>query len=236
MRNFFEKLLNPSQPRKQLHFIYPLLIALISGGIFSLALAPYYFWWLAILSPALLYAVLRQRNPLQAFVLGWAYGFGLWFVGAFWLYTSIHTYGDTNAVVSILMIAFMATLMGLFTAFQTWLYRRFFPETPLTFAPLWVLFEWAKTWVFTGFPWLFAGYAFTERLLDGYAPLFGIFSVSFVVLILACAVVEILNRRWFWAVPAALLILGAWAANQIQFVQPKASPPLRVSLIQGNIP
>jgi apolipoprotein N-acyltransferase len=28
------------------------------------------------------------------------------------------------------------------------------------------------------FPWLFAGYAFTERLLDGYAPLFGIYAVS----------------------------------------------------------
>ena len=127
MRSYFEKLLNPSQPQKQLPFIVPLLIALISGAIFSLALAPYYFWWLAILSPALLYAVLRQRNPKQAFALGWAYGFGLWFVGAFWLYTSIHTYGDTNAFLSILMIVFMAAAMGLFTAFQTWLYRRFFP-------------------------------------------------------------------------------------------------------------
>lgn len=119
MRSYFEKLLNPSQSQKQLPFIFPLLIALISGAIFSLALAPYYFWWLAILSPALLYAVLRQRGPRQALVLGWAYGFGLWFVGAFWLYTSIHTYGDTNAFLSILMIVFMATAMGLFTAFQT---------------------------------------------------------------------------------------------------------------------
>ncbi|MFB0929299.1 MAG: EamA family transporter, partial [Bifidobacterium adolescentis] len=83
---YFEKLLKTSQPQKQLPFIFPLLIALLSGAIFSLALAPYYFWWLAILSPALLYAVLRQRNPRQAFALGWAYGFGLWFVGAFWLY------------------------------------------------------------------------------------------------------------------------------------------------------
>ena len=102
MRAYFEKLLKTSQPQKQLPFIFPLLIALISGAIFSLALAPYYFWWLAILSPALLYAVLRQRNPRQAFALGWAYGFGLWFIGAFWLYTSIHTYGDTNAFLSIL--------------------------------------------------------------------------------------------------------------------------------------
>ena len=145
-------------------------------------------------------------------------------------------YGDTNAVLSVLMIAIMAIVMGLFTAIQTWVYRRFFPETPLTFAPLWVIFEWSKTWVFTGFPWLFAGYAFTERLLDGYAPLFGVFAVSFVVIILACALVEILNRKVFWIFPAIILILGAWGASFITFVQPKAEKPLSVSLIQGNIP
>ena len=236
MRAHFNKLLNSSKQQKSLPLIYPLIISLISGAIFSLALAPYHWWWLAILSPALLYAGLKGRSPKQAFALGWAYGFGLWFVGAFWLYTSIHVYGDTNAILSVLMIVIMALVMGLFTAIQTWVYRRFFPETPLTFAPLWVLFEWSKTWVFTGFPWLFAGYAFTERFLDGYAPLFGVFAVSFVVIILACAFVEILNRKIFWIIPSAILLLGAWGASYISFVQPKAGKPLSVSLIQGNIP
>lgn len=235
MRTYFDKLLNTKE-QKQLPVIFPLLISLFSGAIFSFALAPYHWWWLAILSPALLYASLRKRSAKQAFFIGWSYGIGLWFVGAFWLYTSIHVYGDTNAVLSVLMIAIMALLMGLFTAVQTWLYRRFFPETPLTFAPLWVLFEWSKTWVFTGFPWLFAGYAFTERFIDGYAPLFGIFGVSFVVIVLACAVVEILNRRLFWAIPSTLLLLGAWGASQLSFVQAKNERPLEVSLIQGNIP
>ena len=41
MRSYFEKLLNLSQPQKQVPFVFPLLIALISGAIFSLALAPY---------------------------------------------------------------------------------------------------------------------------------------------------------------------------------------------------
>ena len=236
MRQYFDKLLQISASEKPLPLIYPVLIALISGAVFSLALAPYYLWWLAILSPALLYACLRQRAPRQAFAIGWAYGFGLWFVGAFWLYTSIHVYGETNAILSVLLIVIMALVMGLFTAIQTWLYRRFFPETPLTFAPIWVLFEWAKTWVFTGFPWLFAGYAFSERLLDAYAPLFGVFSVSFVVILLACALVEILNKRIFWAVPAAILLLGAWGASHLQFVSTKDEKPLSVSLIQGNIP
>ncbi|OTG67524.1 apolipoprotein N-acyltransferase [Acinetobacter silvestris] len=236
MRAYFDKLLNSSPQNKPLPLIYPLIISLSSGAVFSLALAPFYWWWLAILSPALLYACLHQRTPKQAFAIGLSYGFGLWFVGAFWLYTSIHVYGDTNAVLSVLMIALMALLMGLFTAVQTWVYRRFFPETPLTFAPLWVLFEWSKTWVFTGFPWLFAGYAFTERFLDGYAPLFGVFAVSFVAILLACALVEILRKRIFWLIPSALLLLGAWAVAQIQFVHPKAEKPLSVSLIQGNIP
>ena len=236
MRAYFDKLLNSSQQQKQLPMIYPLIISLIAGAVFSLALAPFHWWWLAILSPALLYACLHQRTPKQAFAIGLSYGFGLWFVGAFWLYTSIHVYGDTNAFLSVLMIAIMALIMGLFSAVQTWFYRRFFPETPLTFAPIWVFFEWAKTWVFTGFPWLFAGYAFTERLLDNYAPLFGVFAVSFVVIVLASALVEILRRKWFWAIPSALLILGAWAVSYIQFVQPKAEKPLSVSLVQGNIP
>ncbi len=236
MRAYFDKLLTSSQQQKQLPMIYPLIIALVSGAIFSLALAPYHWWWLAILSPAMLYACLHQRTPKQAFAIGLSYGFGLWFAGAFWLYTSIHVYGDTNAVLSVLMIAIMALLMGLFTAIQSWVYRRFFPETPLTFTPLWILFEWSKTWVFTGFPWLFAGYAFTERLLDNYAPLFGVFAVSFVVILLACALVEMLRKKFFWVIPSILLIAGAWAASYLSFVQPKAEKPLSVSLIQGNIP
>lgn len=143
MRTFFSKLSNPAE-HQQLPLIYPLIIALLAGAVFSLALAPYHYWWIALLSPALLYATLSKRTPKQAFLIGWSYGIGLWFVGAFWLYTSIHVYGDTNAFLSVLMIVIMALLMGLFTAVQTWLYRRFFPETPLTFAPLWVFFEWAK--------------------------------------------------------------------------------------------
>ena len=236
MRTYFNKLLNPSQTQKQLPFLYPFLISLFSGAIFSFALAPYYYWWLALLSPALLYASLRHRSARQAFGIGWAYGFGLWFVGAFWLYTSIHVYGDTSAFLSVLMIIFMAFVMGLFTALQTWIYRRFFPETPLTFAPIWIFFEWAKTWIFTGFPWLFVGYAFTERFLDHYAPLFGVFGVSFVVILLACALVEILNKRVFWIIPSLVLLFGAWAVSHLEFVQEKAEKPLSVSLIQGNIP
>lgn len=212
------------------------LIALCAGALLPLALAPYHFWWLAILSPALLYACLHQRNSKHAFFIGWSYGIGLWFVGAFWLYTSIHVYGDTPAYLAVILIALMAIAMGVFSAVQAWLYRRFFPETPLTFAPIWVFFEWFKTWIFTGFPWLFVGYAFTNYGLDEYAPLLGIFGVSFVVILISSALTECLFGKRFWILPILLLIVGAYGSKQIQWVTPKDQAPLSVSLIQGNIP
>ena len=40
MRAYFDKLLSSSQQQKTLPLIYPVLIALFAGAIFSLALAP----------------------------------------------------------------------------------------------------------------------------------------------------------------------------------------------------
>lgn len=220
---------------KRFTFLLVCVWAALAGAVFPLSLAPYSHWWLALLSPALLYFLLGQRHHKQALWIGWSYGFGLWFTGAFWLYPAIHIYGEIASPIAVALIALLATIMGLFTAAQTWLYRRFFGETPLTFAPLWVLFEWLKTWLFTGFPWLFVGYAFTNQGLDHYAPAFGVFAVSFVAIVCATASVELLKGKPIWLIPILLLTGGAFALKQIEWTTPKPLAPLSVSLVQGNI-
>lgn len=212
------------------------LAALVAGALFPLALAPYDFWPLAFVSPALLYLLLHQRSPLQAFVIGEAYGFGLWTVGAFWLFTSIHQYGDTSTPLALLMIGFVGLVMGLFNAFGAWFYRRLLPESPLTFAPVWIVIEWVKTWLFTGFPWLFVGYALVNHGLDGYAPVAGIFAVSGAVVLIGCAIAEMLRRRLFWILPIMIVVAAGIALDQVRWTTAKNSAPLSVSLIQGNIP
>ena len=221
MRAYFEKLFkNHSQPQKQLPFIFPLLIALISGAIFSLALAPYYFGGWRFYHQHCFMQCYVNVIPRQPFA-----GLGLWFwfmVCRRVLALHLHPYLWRYPMpFNILMIVFMVAAMGLFTAFQTWLIDGFSRNTTHLCTTLGALFEWAKPGYSQVFRGCFAGYAFTERLLDGYAPLFGIYAVSFVVIVLACALVEILNRRWFWAIPPAATDSGAWGAGFIQFVQPK---------------
>jgi hypothetical protein len=48
----------------------------------------------------------------------------------------------------------------------------------LVLPALWVLLEWLRGWLFSGFPWLSLGYAFIDSPLAGWAPLFGVYGVT----------------------------------------------------------
>lgn len=234
-----QKRLNPDKP-KGLPMLVTVLIAWLAGAVFTFALAPYGIWPLALLSPAILYALLiPSMSGKRAFVIGQAYGTGLWCVGAFWLYTSIHVYGDTPVWLALIMIALMGLGMGLFHGFMALVFNRMVGKQPLSFAALWILQEWLKTWLFTGFPWLFVGYAFTEQYwLSSLAPVAGVFAVSFVAVLLAASVVELLRRRSGYMIPSVVLVVistALWLINP-QWTKPKGTPDLSVSLIQGNIP
>lgn len=234
-----QKRLN-AKKSKPLPFGLTVLIALLAGAIFLFALAPYGFWPLALVSPAILYALLMpQMSGKRAFIIGQAYGTGLWCVGAFWLYTSIHDYGDTPVWLALIMIALMGLGMGLFHGFLALIFNRTVGRQPFSFAALWILQEWMKTWLFTGFPWLFVGYAFTEQYwLSSLAPVAGVFAVSFVAVLLAASVVELFRRRSGYVIASfALLVISTslWLINP-QWTKPKGTPDLSVSLIQGNIP
>ncbi len=225
---------------EKIPFIPSLIIAWIAGAVFTFSLAPYGYWVLALLSPAVLYALLLPKmTDKRAFAIGEAYGMGLWCVGAFWLYTSIHTYGDTPMPLALLAIGGMGLLMGLFHALMAVLFNRFVGKQPFAFASLWVLQEWLKTWVLTGFPWLFVGYAFTEQYwLSSLAPVFGVFAITFVAVLLSASFIETLRRRAeFLVVTAGLLLVSVmlWLIDP-QWTQAKDNKPLKVAMIQGNIP
>ncbi|WP_218689779.1 apolipoprotein N-acyltransferase [Psychrobacter sp. BF1] len=234
-----QKRLNANKSKKK-PLLLVLVVAWLAGAMFILALAPYGFWPIALVSPAILYALLMpDMSGKRAFIIGEAYGMGLWCVGAFWLYTSIHDYGDTPAWLALILIALMGLGMGLFHGFLALVFNRGVGKQPFAFAALWVLQEWLKTWLFTGFPWLFVGYAFTEQYwLSSLAPVAGVFAVSFVAVLLASSVVEQMrNRGGYLLASFALLVVSTslWLVDP-QWTKPKGTPDISVSLIQGNIP
>ncbi|MFL1732663.1 apolipoprotein N-acyltransferase [Moraxella oculi] len=214
------------------------VLALIAGMVFSLSLAPYYLWPVAIFSVMVLYALLvNEDSPVRAFWLGQLYGFGTWVVGASWLYHSIHEYGSIPSWIAAIMIVVMAMVMGLFQAFFAWAFVRFVGRQPLAFASLWVFQEWLKTWLLSGFPWLFVGYAFTEQSwLTGFAPVLGVFGVSFMAVLFSASLVELFRQNLRFFVLSALVLMLNAALSWVDWTWQKPNDRLSVSLVQGNIP
>jgi apolipoprotein N-acyltransferase len=219
------------------------VLALASGALLVFAFAPFYQSYLAIMALALFLWTLIEASPKQAALRGLLFGLGLFGLGVSWVYISIHTYGDAPLPVAGFITGLLVIILALFISLQAYLWRRFFKYNDantilLAFPVIWVLFEWCRSWMFTGFPWLFIGYSQMPSFLSAFAPLGGVYLISFVIALQASLLVfSCLHRRYApYCLLGIFIIWGlAWSLETIHWTHPQ-STPLKVALIQGNVP
>jgi apolipoprotein N-acyltransferase len=213
------------------------LAAFASGVAMVLAFAPFRLAWVALLSLLALFFLVRNAEPSRAFRLGWLWGFGCMGFGVFWLHNSIAQFGGVSLPLAILLTLLFAAILALFPALAAGLSKRFFGNSGDTawmfaFAALWVLLEWVRSWLFTGFPWLTVGYSQTDTWLSGYAPVLGVYGIS-LALVLSAVLVN-LWKQW-WVVLLPIIWLGGWGLQQQQWTESKGKA-FTATLIQANIP
>lgn len=225
-----------------------LLLAFILGALNVLAFAPFSFWPLQIFSLAgmALLAQHRQACPLkQHAFLGWCYGFSWLGFGFAWLTIALARYGGLPWFLAICAIALLAAAlalyMGLAFAATAYLQRRLkiaHGSVLLLVFPVCIgLAEWLRGWVFTGFPWLTSGYAHTDNWLASFAPVFGVYGLSWLNALLAAGVAyAALDAKK--SVQLTVLIVGIFLAGlglkQIKWTHPQGQE-ISVRLLQGNI-
>lgn len=220
------------------------LLAALAGAALPLAFAPLNLFPLAVLSPLLLLWCWYGATPRVALRRGYWFGLGLFGVGVSWVYVAIHDFGFTGAPVAFLLTAIFVAFLALFPALQGYLTarlnRRLAPAWHgVSFAMLWVLFEWIRSWFLTGFPWLNLGTSQIDAPLAGYAPLFGSFGVSLLVALSTAALWQYLPRcsmKGSFAMLAFFVVwLAGWGLQQVNWSEP-AGAPLKVAVVQGNLP
>jgi apolipoprotein N-acyltransferase len=232
-----------------------LVLAASAGAAITLAMAPFNLWWLAVLSPAVLFALLatcRRRLGLWA---AYVYGVGYFGVGGHWIYFSVGQYG-AGAGPALLFCLLLALLFGVLIwacgllwhllagrgASRVWALWVVLPAC-------WILIEWVRSWLLTGTTWLQLGYSQLDGWLAGYAPLVGALGISAMLAVLAGGVGAALvaGRRavttgmpvWLaWSAPPLLgvgLALGGAALERWDWTEP-AGARLSAALLQGNVP
>jgi apolipoprotein N-acyltransferase len=214
-----------------------LLIALALGALQTL---PYFrtaLWPLQLLCAATLAHLVWRATPARAAVLGWVYGVGWLGAGVWWLFISMHRYGHLPAVLAAVAVLALAAALSLYLAaamamVARWRSGLWWRDSAL-FAATWLLAELARTWLFTGFPWLASGYAHVDSPLAVLAPWLGVLGIGLVAAWLAALLSHALRAPQASALALALLAAAAWLGPTSHS---RAGATLNVSLLQSNVP
>lgn len=216
------------------------LIALLAGAATVLAFAPAGVFPLALFTFALLIDQWMRASPRQAFFSGYWFGLGMFGAGVSWVYVSLHNFGGMPLPLAALATLLFCAFLALFPAAAGWLQARI-PAHPAVRACLlipaaWVLLEWLRGWILTGFPWLSAGYAAVGWPLQGYAPLLGVFGISFLTLSLAGMAWLVFQKRGrsAYAIAFIAMLAGGQALRYVEWSEP-AGAPVTAALLQGNV-
>jgi apolipoprotein N-acyltransferase len=213
---------------------------LFAGAATVLAFAPVGFFPLAVLTFAVLAGDWTGATPRRAFWSGYAFGLGLFGAGVSWVYVSLHTFGGMPLPLAALATLLFCAFLALFPAAAGWLQARIPAPAPvracLLIPAAWTLFEWLRSWIFTGFPWLSAGYSAVGWPPQGYAPLVGVFGLSFISVSLGGMAWLAFRRQRPLVFGTALVatVAAGEALRHVQWTEP-AGEPVSAALLQGNI-
>ena len=220
------------------------LLVAAAGGLLTLSYAPFDLFWVAPISFGVLMVAWRGATPASAFRLGLAFGAASFLAGIYWVYVSIHDFGQAHAVLAAFLTLSLVGVLAVFVAITGWLAARWFttdgPRAWLVVFPaLWVLTEWWRGWFLSGLGWLAAGYSQTDSWLMGYAAIGGVHLISWAVLVTAGAVVTLslgtMRTRGVAGVLMLVLWAGAYVASGARWTQPSGTL-LTVALVQGGVP
>lgn len=218
--------------------------ALFAGLALPFAFAPYGLYPLAFAALAVLFATWRRATPGRAFWRGWLFGLGQFGFGVYWLHISIHLFGGINLAGALAITYLLVAYLALYPAAVGYLSRlkrvRSEPFWLLFAVPaLWVLAEWIRSWLFTGFPWLNLGYSQIDGPLAGLAPIAGVYAVSWGTALAAALLLVVCTANWHGRLAALLALVamaaGTHLARDIEWSQAHGTP-LKVALIQGAVP
>jgi apolipoprotein N-acyltransferase len=190
----------------------------------------------------------RGVSARRGFTLGLITGVVHYSGTVYWTSGTVATFGGLSWLVAIpvafLLVLYMSLYLGLSSAVAALLIRRFGPAGLLLAPVTWVSAEYARAHIFGGFPWIPLGNAVVSLLpIAQLASVLGVYGLSWLLALLNALFAYVAmtsGRRRVVAVAAAVALVATtsiWGALRIRDGRlTREGTPLRVALIQGNVP
>ncbi len=197
---------------------------LLSGILLVFGFAPYNHVWLSIIILPFLYVCLSKVSIKIAFVRTYIFALGLYGFGIYWLGISIHNFSNISLIMSIVMTIFVVIIQSFYFCIGTVLFvyiKRSLLDTLWTdlklnkafisileisiFASVMTFSEFFRTTHVVAMPWLLMGYMHTDTSLSIFAPIIGVYGLSWITYIVSAGIgIFLFNKH----IPTRLSILS----------------------------
>jgi len=231
-------------------FDRPGVLAIASGILIALSFPNPGLSFLAWIALIPLLIALEESSPRVAFRVGLTCGITAYAFILYWLNIVFTRYGHLPWSVSIPVYLLLVLWLALFYALSTWIARLgelAGIKAAFTLPVAWVAFDFIRSFLFSGFAWAMLGHSqFRTLPLIQIADLAGVYGITLLIVL-----ANIVLHRALRAVSGAgvpypvksavillILLLGTlfYGFNRLNESDIAHSKPLRVALIQGNIP
>ncbi len=228
------------------------LPAALSGILLTASFPPLNLWWLAWIALAPLLIAVKGMPPGKAFTLGLVAGMVHYLTLIYWIVVVLGHYGGLNVLLSVVPLLLLCAYLSLFPALFSLLYglfgRRPLPAL-LCGACAWVGLEYVRTVFVTGFPWCLLGYSQYGNLhVIQIADLFGVYGVSFIIVLSNGAAFQLWERMVRKSVPfpkwetlltalciGLTLVYGHQRLAENERTDGTSRKTVKSAVIQGNI-
>lgn len=225
-----------------------LFLALAAGGLSATGFAPLGLWPVAMLCLTLLATLIACADSRRdACLLGWLFGVGHFTIGNNWIATAFTHQAAMPHWLGWIAVFLLSLYLAAFPALAALASRSITPRGGMPFAlalaGCWILTEWLRSWLFTGFAWNPLGVLWVDNWLGQISRWVGTYGLSGLTMLMAALPVAFApnskNQPPVVALarPVALFagLSVALAASFIGMPRADHGSARRVTVVQPNI-
>ena len=236
---------------------FPRWSAMGAGAASAYGFEPWGLWPLTLVCFALLiHLIAHAQNTKRAFILGWLFGVGHFTFGNQWIAVAF-TFQAAMPIwlgyIAVLLLALYLAVYPALAAAGAVGIRQFAVKIfghsradaghgagtfslILAFAGLWIITEWLRSWVFSGYVWNPLAVGFVSHWFDLWLPTIGTYGVGGLMILASGAIALLGNRRWTnGCVLAAIVGAAILSSAKINVPEPSLSGRPAVTIVQPNI-
>jgi len=220
--------------------MYWLLLCLAAGLVSACGFAPLNLWPLTLIATAaLLFAVERAPRLRSALARGWWFGFGQFVLGLNWIATAFTYQANMPAWLGWVGVVILSCYLAIFPAAAAGLAWRWAGSDRLRFlllfAASWIVTEYLRAVLFTGFPWNPLGVALLPTPAAIFATLGGTYALGGLAAFASGLLYLLASRVWRGSAAVAVAGTALVLAAALFAPTPNGEPGAPVLIVQPNI-